>query len=381
MEISAAGAWLSARMRADVMRLMGIALALVAGLLGASLPARADVLVGVAGPMAGSFANAGRDIAAGVDIAIAAVNARGGLDGQKLKAVVVDDKCDGETATALANQLVGKGVRLVIGHPCTAAALPAARVYADNNVLFIAVGASNPRLTDEVIGPSVLRLAIRSDLEGPAIGDYLASHFAGKRVAFVHDGGVYGQSLVEAAAKRFAAAGGAVAMTESFTPGERSQNKLIGHIQDAAVTAVVLGALQADAAVIVAELKARGLDVGVVGTEALGLEEFRALAGSLAEQPVFMLPRVDRNRPEAVDLLVSLEDRGLQPTDMLFTAHAALEAATAALKGGATAAAAGKTLRKGQLATVIGPVGFDAKGDWTDAAYAPCRWRGDSLVQ
>ena len=102
---------------------------------------------------------------------------------------------------------------------------------------------------------------------------------------------------------------------------------------------------------------------------------------SLAEQPVFMLPRVDRNRPEAVDLLVSLEDRGLQPTDMLFTAHAALEVATAALKGGATAAAAGKTLRQGRLATVIGPVGFDAKGDWTDAAYAPCRWRGDSLVQ
>lgn len=360
--------------------LFGMRAALVVlGLLGAVDMARADVLVGVAGPLNGSFANVGRDIGAGADIAIAAINARGGLDGQKLKAVVVDDKCEAETATAVANQLVGKGVRFVIGHPCTAAALPAAHVYADHGVLFIDVGATNPRLTDETVGPSVLRLAIRSDLQGKAIGDYLTGHFAGKRVAFVHDGSVYGQGLVEAAAKRFSEAGGTVATTETFTPGERSQNKLVGRIQDAAVSAVVMGALQADGAVIALALKARGLDVAVVGGEALGLEEFRALAGPAAETVVFMQPRVDGSRAEAVDLLMNLEDRNLQPTTTILTAHAAVEAAVEGLKGGASASDAGQRLRAGTVSTVIGPVGFDAKGDWTDAAYAPCVWRGDSI--
>jgi branched-chain amino acid transport system substrate-binding protein len=357
---------------------LGAAALTVAMLLGAA--ARADVLVGVAGPMGGSFAAVGRDIAAAADIAIATLNARGGLDGQKLKAVTVDDKCEAETATAVANQLVGKGVRFVIGHPCTAAALPAARVYAEHGVLFVAVGATNPRLTDETIGPTVLRLGIRSDLEGRAIGDYLAARFPGKRVAFAHDGGVYGQGVVETASKRFAETGGTVAMTEGFTPGEKSQNNLIGHIQDAAVSAVVLGALQTDAAVIASEIRTRGLNVAVIGDEALGLEEFRALAGQAGEDVVFMLPFVDAGRPEAVDLMLTLSDKGLAATSTLLMAHAAVEVAVAALKGGTVAAAAGEHLRDRETPTVIGPVGFDAKGDWTGAGYRPFVWRGASIV-
>lgn len=351
---------------------------LAAGLLlTAHSPARAEVLVGVAGPMSGSFADVGRDIEAGALLAIAAVNAAGGLDGETLKAVVVDDRCDPTTGAAVANQLIGKGVRFVVGHACTAAGLPAARVYAEHGVLFVATAATNPRLTDEGVGPGVLRLAIRSDRQGRAISDYLARHLPKARVAFVHDGGVYGQGLVEAAAAGFGAAGGTVALSEAFTPGEKSQNNLVGHIQDAAVSAVVLGALQADAAVIASAMRARGLKAAIVGDEALGLEEFRALAGPAAEGVVFMLPDVDRSQPQAVDLLMALEERGLMPTDALMTSYAAVEVAAAGLAGGADAATAGGRLRAGARATVIGPVGFDARGDWAEGRYAAHVWHGD----
>ena len=354
---------------------------LVAALAVASLsPARADVTIGIAGPMAGSFADVGRDIRAGVEIAVAAANARGGINGEKIRTVAVDDKCEAETGAAVANQLIGKGVRAVIGHACTAAALPAARVYGQNSVLFLSPAATNPRLTDENIGPGVFRLAIRSDREGRAIAAWLGDRFKGKRVAFVHDGSVYGQGLVEEAGKLFAEAGGAVAMTEAFTPGEKSQNNLIGKIQDAAVSAVVMGALQADAAVIAGEVKARGLNVALIGNEALALAEFKALAGDAAEGTVFFLPFVDKSRPEAVDLLLSLEERQLMPTNTLFTAHAATEAAIAALASGGDLAAEAAFLRQSGAATVIGKVSFDDKGDWREATYKPQVWRGDAFV-
>lgn len=92
-----------------------------------------------------------------------------------------------------------------------------------------------------------------------------------------------------------------VAMTEAFTPGEKSQNNLIGKIQDAAVSAVVVGALQADAAVIANEMRARGLNAALIGNESLALAEFKALAGATAEGSVFFLPFVDKSRPEAVN--------------------------------------------------------------------------------
>lgn len=342
--------------------------------------ARADVVIGIAGPMGGSFADVGRDIKAGVEIAVAAANVRGGIGGEKIVTVSVDDKCEAETGAAVANQLIGKGVRAVIGHACTAAALPAARVYANGGVLFLSPAATNPRFTDERAGAGVFRLAIRSDREGRAIADYLKDKFKGKRVAFVHDGSVYGQGLVEQAAKLFADGGGAVAMTENFTPGEKSQNNLIGKIQDAAVSAVVMGALQADAAVIAGEVRARGLDAALIGNEALALSEFKALAGAAAEGTVFFLPFVDKSRPEAVGLLLSLEERQLMPTDTVFTAHAAAEAAIAALAKGGDLGAAADFLRKSGADTVLGKVTFDDKGDWSAAAYASQMWQGDAFV-
>lgn len=342
--------------------------------------ARADVVIGIAGPMGGSFADIGRDIKAGVEIAVAAANARGGIGGEKIRTVSVDDKCEAETGAAVANQLIGKGVKAVIGHACTAAALPAARVYAAGGVLFLSPAATNPRLTDEKVGAGVFRLAIRSDREGRAIAEYLKASFKGKRVAFVHDGSVYGQGLVEQAAKLFADDGGAVAMTESFTPGEKSQNNLIGKIQDAAVSAVVMGALQADAAVIAGEMRARGLDAALIGNEALALSEFKALAGDAAEGAVFFLPFVDKSRPEAVGLLLSLEERQLMPTDTVFAAHAATEAAITALAKGNDLGAAATLLRKTGADTVLGKVVFDDKGDWRGATYQPQIWRGAAFL-
>ncbi|PKR90230.1 hypothetical protein CXZ10_02240 [Pleomorphomonas diazotrophica] len=342
--------------------------------------ARADVVIGIAGPMGGSFADIGRDIKAGVEIAVATANARGGIDGEKIRTVSVDDKCEAETGAAVANQLLGKGVKAVVGHACTAAALPAGRVYAEAGVLFLSPAATNPRLTDEKIGTGVFRLAIRSDREGRAIAEYLKASFKGKRVAFVHDGSVYGQGLVEQAAKLFADDGGAVAMTESFTPGEKSQNNLIGKIQDAAVSAVVMGALQADAAVIAGEVRARGLDAALIGNEALALSEFKALAGEAAEGAVFFLPTVDKSRPEAVNLLLALEERQLMPTDTIFTAHAATEAAIAALANGEDLPAEAAFLRKPGANTVLGKVVFDGKGDWRGATYVPQVWRGGAFV-
>ncbi|MCM5555705.1 branched-chain amino acid ABC transporter substrate-binding protein [Pleomorphomonas sp. NRK KF1] len=344
------------------------------------VPARAEVVIGIAGPMGGSFADVGRDIKAGVEIAVATANARGGIGGEKIRTVAVDDKCEAETAAAVANQLIGKGVRAVIGHACTAAALPAARVYADAGVLFLSPAATNPRFTDEKVGDGVFRLTIRSDRQGRAIADYLKARFDGKRVAFVHDGSVYGQGLVEQAAKLFADQGGAVAMTERFTPGEKSQNNLIGKIQDAAVSAVVMGALQADAAVIAGEMRARGLDAALIGNESLALSEFKALAGDAAEGTVFFLPFVDKSLPQAVGLLLSLEERQLMPTDTVFTAHAATEAAIAALNAGGDLAAQAEFLRGSGANTVLGKVTFDAKGDWSGGTYESYVWRGDTFA-
>lgn len=56
--------------------------------------AYADHLVAIAGPMTGQYASAGDQIRKGAEMAIADINAKGGVLGEKLKLEVGDDACD-----------------------------------------------------------------------------------------------------------------------------------------------------------------------------------------------------------------------------------------------------------------------------------------------
>lgn len=346
-------------------------------LLGVSAEARADVVIGVAGPMSGAFAPVGEAMRVGVEAAVQRLNDAGGIAGERIVVEVLDDKCEGETGAAVANQFVGRGAVLVVGHACTAAALPAAEVYAENEVVMISPAASNPRFTDERVGPGIFRMAARSDQQPMAIAAYLTERFGDRRVAFVHDGSVYGQGLVDAARQAFEGSGGSAVMTESFTPGERSQNALIGQIQDAAVSAVVVGGLQADTALIASELRRRGLDAAVIGGEALALDEFRDLAGEAGEGVAFAIPRDWREVPDAASIVGAFRQDGLEPTGPVLPAYAAVQAYAQAVEaaGGLAFGPVVEALSSQGFDTVVGPVSFDEKGDLEAAGYEIHRWQ------
>ena len=85
--------------------LFGLALGAAVAL---SAPASAqDITIGVAGPMTGQYAAFGTQFKNGMDAAIAAINASGGVLGKKLKAEVGDDACDPKQARSVAEKLSG----------------------------------------------------------------------------------------------------------------------------------------------------------------------------------------------------------------------------------------------------------------------------------
>jgi branched-chain amino acid transport system substrate-binding protein len=344
--------------------------------------AAADVVIGVAAPLSGAFAPVGREIAAGVRLAADRLNEEGGIDGETVVVEELDDKCAADTGAAVANQFVGRGAVLVVGHACTAAALPAAAVYAGSGIVHISPAATNPRFTDERAGPAVFRLAPRSDAQAGVIAAFLADRFAGRRVAFVHDGSVYGQGFVDAVRGLYEAAGNQAAATRAFTPGEDSQNALAGELQDGVVDAVVIGGLQADAAVIASEIRARGLDALIIGNESLGLEEFRDLAGPAAEGVVFSVPEAEATGPVAPSLVAALAAEGIDPPGAALPAHAAVEAwaGAVAAAGSVEAGAVSAMLRERVFDTVVGRVGFDAKGDRTTPGWRLMTWGGGAPV-
>jgi branched-chain amino acid transport system substrate-binding protein len=87
--------------------------------------AHAEILIGASGPMTGTLAWFGEQMQQGMDMKVAELNATGGVLGQQVELLMVDDYCDPAQAVAAAEKLVEARVAAVIGHFCSGASIPA----------------------------------------------------------------------------------------------------------------------------------------------------------------------------------------------------------------------------------------------------------------
>jgi len=135
--------------------------------------AHAEILIGAAGPLTGTLAWFGEQMQQGLDMKVAELNASGGVLGQQVELLLVDDYCDPEQAVAAAQKLVEARVAAVIGHLCSGASIPASKVYAEAGMLMISPYSSNPTLTEQGYA-NVFRVCGRDTLQAALVSDYLA---------------------------------------------------------------------------------------------------------------------------------------------------------------------------------------------------------------
>src|SRR5256885_14249779 len=88
----------------------------VAALALAATPAFAQIKIASVGPMSGQYAAFGEQLRKGAEMAVADINAAGGVNGQKLELQIGDDACDPKQATAGAHKLASDKVGVGAGH-------------------------------------------------------------------------------------------------------------------------------------------------------------------------------------------------------------------------------------------------------------------------
>src|SRR5204863_5383159 len=127
-------------------------------------------------------------------LAVAAINAAGGVLGRRLRFTINDDACDPKQARSVAEKLAGARIAFVVGHFCSGSSIAASEVYADSNVLQITPASTATKFTDSKLW-NVARVCGRDDQQGPAAAAYIAKAFAGKNVAILNVKNNYGKGL------------------------------------------------------------------------------------------------------------------------------------------------------------------------------------------
>jgi branched-chain amino acid transport system substrate-binding protein len=344
----------------------------------AAAPASADILIGVAGPMTGSFAVLGQQMTAGAGMAVADINAAGGVLGEPLALSVGDDLCTRKEADAVANQMTGRRILFMAGHLCSTATMAAAPIYAEAKIVEITPGSTNPKLTDERAGPGFFRLAERDDRQGPAVAALIAGRFRDARVAVVHDDAASGKAIADSVTEALGNVAIRPVLADTFESGGRDYMPLVSRLKDARIDVVFIGGLAADAGLIVRQMRAAGMTAATaIGGDSLLSDDFWQAAGDAGDGTLVTYPPDPALAPEAAEIVRRFRAAGIEPEAYVLPTYAAVQvyAAAVAKAGGADFAKVSAAIAASSFDTVIGKVAFDAKGDMTRPGFVVYEWK------
>ncbi|MFD2053924.1 branched-chain amino acid ABC transporter substrate-binding protein [Mesorhizobium calcicola] len=362
-------------------RIIAIAVAIVALAAACICPARAEVQIGAAGPVTGPLAWIGEQMQRGAEMAVADINAAGGVLGQQVRLITVDDFCDPEQAVAAAQKLVADGVVLVVGHYCSGASIPASKVYEAAGILQISPGSTNPLLTEQG-RTNVFRVIGRDDAQGVVAGNYLADHWGDKKIAILHDNTTYGKGLADETRKQLNKRGITEAIYDAYTPGKNDYSAEVATLQAAGIDVLYVGGYLTEVALMARAARDRSYSVQLVSGDSLATEEFVLIAGPAAEGTLFTFTTDARRIAEAAPVVERFRAENFEPTGYTLLSYGAVQAWAQAVNkaGSLELRQVIASLHSHLFDTVLGSIDFDDKGDLTVQSWIWYVWRGDEYV-
>jgi branched-chain amino acid transport system substrate-binding protein len=356
---------------------------MVLGARGAFAQAGGPIRIATAGPMTGQYAAFGGQMRAGAEQVVADLNGAGGVLGRQLALEIGDDACDPRQAVSVANQLAGRRVALVAGHFCSGSSIPARDVYAEEGVLQISPASTNPRFTDEGKW-NTFRVCGRDDQQGQVAGRYMAQNMRDRRIAILHDNSAYGRGLAEETKKALNAAGVQEALFSAYTPGERDYSAIVSRLQQANIGVVYVGGYHTESGLILRQAKERGMNVTLIGGDALVTNEFWQITGAAGEGTLMTFSSDPRKRPTAAQVVQAFRGRNVDPEGYVLYTYAAIQVWAEAAKRANTLDArqlAARLKSGGPWPTVLGDISFTEKGDVTVPDYVFYVWRNGSYAE
>jgi branched-chain amino acid transport system substrate-binding protein len=235
--------------------------------------AQSEARIVVAGPATGRHAETLTAMSAG---------ARRGGGGADLLFSEVDDGCDAGRAEGAARLIVADRPDLVIGHPCPAAAIAAASVYAKAGVVFIALGVRHPALTAKRAGPTIFRLAGRDDRQGAAAAAALAALAPNGAIAIVQDRTAYARGLTADVTAALAAMKLPAPVVVPIVAGRRAYDAELAKLKPAVPEALFFAGYPPEAALVLRGLRKAQIGSAIIASDANATDDFARVANEAA---------------------------------------------------------------------------------------------------
>lgn len=333
--------------------------------------------IGVVAPFDGPYAILAKQIRLGVEAAR--------LQNQyPVNITYLQENCKVDQDAVTAEKIRQAKIKFVIGYLCSESLEGAAPVLARDGIAILSLGSRQPSILEQQTRQNfgIFRLQPDRKMAVDVLVDQLSPTWRSVPFALIEDGTVQGRDFARQVLLAFKARGLEPAMTDTYRPGQASQNALIAQLKRAGINHILLGGEGDDASVIARSAAASGLTLTIAGGESL------LRADPQTPLPVGLLmsiiPQADSqpSAQEAVKAIDGLARKEGDTEEMLadgyaLPAYAAMQIAYQTLtRKTDPQQSAAAFLQKTHFDTAIGGVSFTPAGLRRENPYRLMRFNG-----
>jgi branched-chain amino acid transport system substrate-binding protein len=250
----------------NVVLLAALLVTLLSGCGSSSKELKIALLTPLSGPVP-TFGVSTRD---GALLAIEEWNAKGGVLGKTIVAVVEDSQCTADPAVNAANKVIDQDkVHYIIGEVCSGASIPVSEVVNKKKVVQVSPTSTNPkvvRFEDGTVKPYTFVACFNDDTQGKAIAKFSMDTLKAKTAFIMYDqANDYVKGLAEYFEKYFTAAGGTIVGKETYTSKDTDFSTTLAKVADAKPDLVVLPDYYNIVNLVTKQAKEKGITATFIG--------------------------------------------------------------------------------------------------------------------
>jgi branched-chain amino acid transport system substrate-binding protein len=240
--------------------------ALALGLLACNKKENADeIVIGEYGSLTGATATFGQSTKKGVEMAVDAINASGGVLGKKLRVIVEDDQGKPEEAQTAVTKLINKDrVVAVLGEIASSNSLAGAPVCQANKVPMVSPGSTNPKVTQ--VGNYIFRVCFIDPFQGQVMAKFAANSLKLKNVAILRDiRSDYSMGLADFFKENFTKLGGTIVADESYSQGDKDFTAQLTSLKAKNPEGIFVPGYYTEVGLIARQARKLGIKVSLMG--------------------------------------------------------------------------------------------------------------------
>lgn len=260
--------------------------------LGFASPVKADDAIAIGGAfnLTGGQASMDGPAKNGAQLAIDAINAKGGVNGKPLKLIVYDAKTDPAVQASIGSQLINSDkVPVIIGFSDSDPVLAVAPNAQKAGIPFLTIGATSPKLPDQV-GDDMFLTAFGDNTQAAVGAAFAIQDLKAKTVYVIEDTGAeYTTLLSKYFREAFEHLGGKIIGRDTYKTGDKTFTAQITKIKALPTKPdfLFISAQPTEVGLIVRQVRQSGINLPILGGDGYDTPLLIEVAGKAANNVFF----------------------------------------------------------------------------------------------